>query len=62
MIYSPLLLEAVPDTTTAKFRLQYDFMCSPLGFYTYCLTTFSKHSKIFITACTYDIMTRGQVS
>jgi hypothetical protein len=33
-----------------------------LGFYTYCLTTFSKHSNFFITASTYDIMTRGQVS
>jgi hypothetical protein len=26
------------------------------------LTTFSKHSQIFITASTYDIMTCGQVS
>jgi hypothetical protein len=26
------------------------------------LPTFSKHSKIFIAACTYDIMTREQVS
>jgi hypothetical protein len=33
-----------------------------LGFYTYYLTTFSKHSQIFITASTYDIMTCGQVS
>jgi hypothetical protein len=33
-----------------------------LGFYTYCLTTFSKHSKFFITASTYDIMAHGQVS
>jgi hypothetical protein len=24
-----------------------------LGFYTYCITTFSKHSKFFITASTY---------
>jgi hypothetical protein len=33
-----------------------------LGFYTYCLTTFSKHSKFLITVSTYDIMARGQVS
>jgi hypothetical protein len=32
------------------------------GFYTYCLTTFSKHSQIFITASIYDIITCGQVS
>jgi hypothetical protein len=31
-----------------------------LGFYTYCLTTFSKHSQIFIKASTYDIMTCGK--
>jgi hypothetical protein len=34
----------------------------PLGFYTNCLTTFSKHSQIFITTSIYGIMTCGQVS
>jgi hypothetical protein len=38
------------------------FNVGHLGFYTYCLTTFSKHYQIFIIVCTYDIMTCGQVS
>jgi hypothetical protein len=40
----------------------YSFNVDLLGLYTYCVTVFLKLFQIFITASTYDIMTRGQVS